>query len=95
VSVHIAMPQSCWVGRPALTATNKQAGTIIPASPTRNGRVSRDLTRSSPMSNSRRASRPTTKKKKAISPELTNVCRSIVTPWPPSAAISRVSQNAS
>src|ERR1022692_1597038 len=46
-------------------------GTIIPPRPTTSGSASRRRSRSSPMSNSRRASRPTTRKKNVISPEFT------------------------
>ena len=67
----------------------------MPPSPARNGSVTRLRTRSSPMSHSRRASRPTTRKNSAISPEFTNSRRSIVMPWPATLAVSRVDQNRS
>ena len=44
----------------------------MPPRPARNGSASRLRTRSSPMSNSRRASSPTTRKNSAIRPEFTN-----------------------
>ena len=50
-------------------------GTIIPPRPTTSGSVSRRRSRSSPMSNSRRASSPTTRKKNVIRPEFTQPCR--------------------
>jgi hypothetical protein len=65
-------------------------GTIIPASPARNGSASLLRTRSSPMSNSRRASSPTTRKKNAISPEFTSSRASSVTPQRPTSTDSRV-----
>src|SRR5919201_589803 len=51
--------------------------------PARSGSATRRRSRSSPMSNSRRASRPTTKKKKVIRPPLTQSRRSWATPTPP------------
>ncbi len=51
-------------------------GTIMPPSPITSGSTSRARSRSSPMSNSRRASRPATRKKNVISPEFTQPCRS-------------------
>ena len=70
-------------------------GTTMPPSPARNGSATRLRTRSSPMSHSRRASRPTTRKKNAISPEFTNSRRSIAMPWPPALAVSSVAQSLS
>ena len=81
VSVDMAVPQPCAVGWPALIARKMAIGTIMPPSPASTGSVSLLRTRSSPMSNSRRASRPTTRKNRAISPEFTNVRRSIARPW--------------
>jgi len=52
-------------------------GTIMLPSPARNGSASLLRARSSPMSNSRRVSSPTTRKKSAIRPEFTNSRRSI------------------
>ena len=70
-------------------------GTTMPVSPTRNGSVSRLRIRSSPMSHSRRASSPTTRKNSAISPEFTNWRRSMTTPELPTRKESRVAQNLS
>src|SRR5216684_1977707 len=58
-------------------------GTIIPPTPASSGSVTRRRSRSSPMSNSRRASSPTTMKKNVISPELTQPRRSCAMPRPP------------
>src|ERR1700730_9787726 len=58
-------------------------GTIIPPTPASSGSVTRRRSRSSPMSNSRRASSPTTMKKNVISPELTQPRRSCAMPAPP------------
>ena len=69
VSVDIAVPKPCAEGLPRLNARKIAIGTIIPQSPATTGSVTRRRSRSSPMSNSRRASRPITKKKNAISPE--------------------------
>ena len=67
-------------------------GTIIPPTPATSGRVSRLRWRSSPMSNSRRASTATTRKKKVISPEFTQVCRSPESSAPPRRNDSTVPQ---
>ena len=70
-------------------------GTTMPPRPTISGSVTRLRTRSSPMSNSRRASSPTTRKNSAISPEFTNSCRSSVTFQLPTETDSWVAQNRS
>ena len=70
-------------------------GTTMPPSPARNGSATRLRTRSSPMSNSRRASSPTTRKNSAISPEFTNWRRSMTTPELPTRKESCVAQNLS
>ena len=72
VSVDIAAPQPCADGRPGVHGEEDQR----PARPSRrarpaSGRATRRRSRSSPMSNSRRASSPTTKKKNVISPLFT------------------------
>ena len=95
VSVDMAMPQACSVGRPAFVIRKMATGTTIPARPTSSGSVSLLRTRSSPTSNSRRASSPTTRKKNAISPEFTNSCRLRPSPEPPTSTDSRVPQNRS
>ena len=95
VSVDIAAPQPCALGLPALNARKIAIGTSMPPSPARNGSATRLRTRSSPMSHSRRASRPTTRKNRVISPEFTNSRRSIVMPWLATLAVSRAAQNAS
>src|ERR1035437_1354611 len=69
-------------------------GTIMPPTPASSGRVTLRRSRSSPMSNSRRASSPTTRKKNVISPELTQPCRSCDTPAPPKRTDSCVPQSA-
>ena len=67
-------------------------GTIMPPRPTTSGSVSRLRSRSSPMSNSRRASSPTTRKKNVIRPEFTQPCRSSDRPMLPMVTDSRVDQ---
>src|SRR6266446_3331194 len=64
--------------------------TIIPPRPARIGSATRRRWRSSPMSNSRRASRPTTKKKNVIRPLFTQWRRSCATLEPPTRIVSRV-----
>ena len=64
-------------------------GTAMPASAARSGRTNRLRSRSSPRSNSRRASSPTTKKKNVIRPLLTQCRRSREMPCPP-RSIERV-----
>ena len=83
VSVDMAVPQPCADGRPALAARKMAIGTIIPPRPVSTGSVSRLRSRSSPVSHSRRASRPTTRKKNVISPELTHSWTSMEIPVPP------------
>jgi hypothetical protein len=70
VSVDIAVPQPWADPCPALAARKIAIGTSMPATPAASGSVSRRRSRSSPMSNPRRASRPTTKKKNVIRPLL-------------------------
>ena len=70
-------------------------GTAMPPSPTITGSVTLLRIRSSPTSNSRRASSPTTRKNNAISPEFTNSCRSSVTFQLPTKTDSGVAQNRS
>ena len=55
----------------------------MPPIPASSGRANRRRSRNSPRSNSRRASRPTTRKKKVISPLFTQWRRSSATPEPP------------
>ena len=55
-------------------------GSTRPPSPAANGTAIRLRSRSSPMSNSRRASRPITRKKKVIRPLFTQPCRSWAMP---------------
>ena len=96
LSVDIAMPQPCAVfACPALKARKMPIGTTMPPRPASTGRVSRRRSRSSPMSNSRRASRPMTRKKNVISPEFTQPCRSMARPVLPRCIDSRVAQNES
>jgi hypothetical protein len=70
-------------------------GTTSPPRPAATGSASRRRSRSSPMSNSRRASRPKTKKKNVISPLFTHSRRSSDTPLPASRTDSRAPQTAS
>ena len=70
-------------------------GITRPPSPAATGSASRARSRSSPMSNSRRASRPKTKKKNVISPLFTHSRRSSDTPAPASRTDSRAPQTAS
>src|SRR5438067_12916336 len=67
-------------------------GTAMPPSPASTGRATRRRCRSSPTSNSRRASRPTTKKKNVIRPLFTQWRRSSVTPESPMRTERRVRQ---
>ena len=71
VSVDIATPQPCPVLRPALNARKISTGTTIPPIPAASGSATRRRWRSSPRSNSLRASSPTTKKKSVIRPLFT------------------------
>src|SRR6266508_4510183 len=68
-------------------------GTSIPPRPATRGNANRRRSRSSPRSNSRRASRPTTKKKHVISPLFTQWRRSSSTPAPPRSIESIVPQS--
>src|SRR6266851_7545123 len=65
-------------------------GTTIPPRPASTGSATRRRWRSSPTSNSRRASRPTTKKKNVIRPAFTQWRRSCATLEPPTRIVSRV-----
>ena len=67
-------------------------GTSIPPMPAASGRASRLRSRSSPMSNSRRASSPTTKKKSAIRPELIQYRTGSEIPCGPMLIVSVASQ---
>src|SRR3954447_4549342 len=64
-----------------------------PAAPATTGSAKRRRSRSSPRSNSRRASRPTTKKKNVIRPLFTHPRRSSATVWPPTSIDSVVSHS--
>jgi hypothetical protein len=83
VSVDMATPQPCAESWPAFSTRKIETGTIIPPRPAASGRASRRRSRSSPMSNSRRASRPTTKKKSVISPLFSQYCTSCESPHGP------------
>src|SRR3954454_17093425 len=65
----------------------------IPPIPASIGSANRRRSRSSPRSNSRRASRPTTKKKNVIRPLFTHPRRSSATVWPPTSIDSVVSHS--
>ena len=67
--------------------------TAMPPIPASNGNANLRRSRSSPRSNSRRASSPTTKKKNVMSPLLTHSRRSSEMPCPPSSIESRVSHS--
>ena len=67
----------------------------IPPIAASSGKAKRRRSLSSPRSNSRRASRPTTKKKNVISPLFTQWRRSSVTPAPPTSIESIIPQSAS
>src|SRR5690348_3884686 len=84
VSVDIAVPQPVADGWPAFTARKIATGTTIPPRPATSGIANRRRSRSSPMSNSRRASSPITRKKKVIRPLFTQPCRSWDMLRPPS-----------
>ena len=94
VSVDMATPQPLAEDSPALTTRYSRTATVMPTIPAVTGRTVRRLSRSSPMSNSRRTSRPTTKKKNVIRPLFTQPTRSIVTPEPPSWTDNVVCQTA-
>jgi hypothetical protein len=64
----------------------------MPPRPANTGSATRRRCRSSPRSNSRRASSPTTKKKKVIKPLLTHSRRVKVRPTSPSRIVSGLSQ---
>jgi hypothetical protein len=70
--VDIVTPQPAAEFRPVLRARKMTTGTVMPPKPASTGSVARRRYRSSPRSNSRRASRPITKKKKVIKPPLTH-----------------------
>src|SRR5215213_8728266 len=95
VSVDIAVPQPCADGRPALNARKIATATAAPPNPATRGRANRRRSRSSPRSNSRRASSPMTKKKNVISPLFTHSRSSSATPEPPMWMESVVSQSRS
>src|SRR5215831_8882843 len=84
VSVDIAVPHPPADGWPAFTARKIATGTTIPPRPATSGIANRRRSRSSPMSNSRRASSPITRKKKVIKPLFTQPCRSWDMPKLPS-----------
>ncbi len=94
VSVDIAVPQPLADGRPALTARKIATGTAIPPSPATSGTAIRRRSRSSPMSNSRRASSPITRKKNVIRPLFSQPRRSWDTPKPPSRSDTGVRHSA-
>ena len=71
VSVDMVMAQPWAEARPALKIRKPAMGTTVPPSPARRGRATRRRSLSSPMSNSRRTSRPAMKKNSVISPLLT------------------------
>ena len=65
-------------------------GTTIPPRATASGNASHRRSRSSPIPNSRRASRPATRKKNAISPEFTQPCQLSARPILPDRITSSV-----
>ena len=92
VSVDMAAPQPAADERPKLMARKIAIGMTIPPRATTSGSASRRRSRSSPISNSRRASRPATKKKNAISPEFTQPCQLSARPLVPDRITSSVCQ---
>ncbi len=76
MSVAIGIPQPRPPGPPALTAAKSSAGTVMPPIAARIGRLAARGSRSSPHTNSRLISSPTTKKKIAISASFTQWRRS-------------------
>ena len=84
VSVDMATPQPAADDSPALTIRYSRTAVAMPMIPAVTGSSSRRRSRISPMSNSRRASRPTTKKKNVIRALLTQSTRVIANPEPPS-----------
>ena len=93
MSVDIAAPQACAPGPPALNAVKIRMGIAIPPKEANTGIASRWRSRSSPVSSSRFASSPTTRKKNVISPLLTQWRRSIEMPPLPTLIDSFVVQN--
>src|SRR5438067_5277971 len=83
VSVDIATPQPCADGRPASKARKIATATVMPPIEASSGRAKRRRSLSSPRSNSRRASSPTTKKKNVIRPLFTQWRKSSATLAPP------------
>jgi hypothetical protein len=75
--------------------TKRSAGTTKPAIAAATGTIARDQLVSSPIANSRRTSRPTVKKKIAISASFTSVCRVKSTCRSAMPTIKWVSQNVS
>src|SRR5919198_1193147 len=72
------------------SATTSSIATSAPPQPARIGSANRRRSRSSPRSNSRPASSPTTKKKNVIRPLFTLSPRASATPEPPTSIESRV-----
>ena len=93
VSVDIAAPQPCAPLPPALNARNMATGTAIPPSAAATGIARRWRSRSSPVSSSRLASSPTTRKKSVIKPSFTQCRRSSEMPPLPMVIESFVVQN--
>ena len=93
MSVDIAAPQACAPEPPALKAVKIRIGIAIPPSEAKTGIAKRWRSRSSPVSSSRLASSPTTRKKKVIRPLLTHSRRSIEIPPLPIVIESLVVQN--
>ncbi len=87
-------PHAADAGPEGLSTRNSSAGTASPATAATIGTAAREVSRSSPIANSRLTSRPTTKKNNAIRPSFTQCWRSSSMPWVPTVIDSGVCQNA-
>ena len=95
VSVAIAVPQPSALEWPALNARKIATGTIIPPAAATRGSAIRLRCLSSPMSISRLASSPATRKKKTMSPSLIQSRSVSETPVPPTRIDSSFAQKVS
>ena len=95
VSVDTTTPQAWAAAVPALTARKMTAGMARPAIAATIGTAARRRSVSSPMVSSRLTSRPTAKKKSAISPSLTQCLRSRTSSYGPTSTPASRCQNSS
>ena len=92
MSVAMGIPHPSTPAPPAFTARKITAGTIMPPRAAMPGSTAADRSRSSPATSSRLISRPTTKKKMAIRPSLTQWTRSSLMRKSPKATVTSVCQ---